>query len=144
MPKLTKTFVSNAKPPDKGQIIYRDTAFVGLGLRVTPAGCKSYVVEGRVNGVFRRITLGRENQMTPTAARKKAYKILATLASGKDPTLEKNKKKVRDATLQEVLEHYLSVRNVRPNHEEVLHKHYSTMFGRLARQTRDSNYPRDG
>jgi len=115
MPKLTKMFVSNVKLPDKGQIIYRDTALVGLGLRVTPAGCKSYVVEGRVNGVFRRITLGRETQMTPTAARKKAQKVLVTLASGKDPTIEKAKKKIRGVTLQEVLEHYLSVRNIRPN-----------------------------
>ena len=41
MPKLTKFFVANAKPPEKGQIIYRDTAVVGLGLRVTPTGCKS-------------------------------------------------------------------------------------------------------
>src|SRR5262250_1833744 len=103
MPKLTKLFVSNVKLPDKGQIIYRDTALVGLGLRVTPAGCKSYVVEGRANGVFRRITLGRENQMTPTAARKKAQKLLATMASGKDPIIEKTKKKIRGVTLQEVL-----------------------------------------
>jgi integrase len=115
MPKLTKLFVSNVKLPDKGQIIYRDTAVVGLGLRVTPAGCKSYIVEGRANGVFRRITLGRESQMTPTAARKKAQKLLATMASGKDPIVEKTKKKIRGVTLQEVLEHYLSVRNIRPN-----------------------------
>lgn len=115
MPKLTKLFVANAKPPDKGQIIYRDTAVVGLGLRVTPSGCKSYVVEGRVNGVFRRITLGRENQLTPTAARKKAQKILTTLAAGKDPIIEKSKKKIRGATLREVFEHYLTVRNLRPN-----------------------------
>jgi integrase len=115
MPKLTKLFVSNVKLPDKGQILYRDTAVVGLALRVTPAGCKSYVVEGRANGVFRRITLGRENQMTPTAARKKAQKLLATMASGKDPIVEKTKKKIRGVTLQEVLEHYLTVRNIRPN-----------------------------
>lgn len=115
MPKLTKFFVANAKPPEKGQIIYRDTAVVGLGLRVTPTGCKSYVVEGRVNGVFRRISLGRENELTPTAARKKAQKLLATLAAGKDPTVERAKKKIRGVTLQEVFEHYLSVRNLRPN-----------------------------
>jgi integrase len=115
MPKLTKFFVSNVKLPEKGQIIYRDTTLVGLGLRVTPAGCKSYVVEGRVNGVFRRITLGRENQMTPSAARKKAQKILATLASGKDPTVERARRKIRGVTLKEVLEHFLSVRNLRAN-----------------------------
>jgi integrase len=115
MPKLTKMFVSNVKLPDKGQIIYRDSALVGLGLRVTPAGCKSYVVEGRVNGVFRRVTLGRENQMTPSAARKKAQKVLATFASGKDPIVERSKKKIRGVNLRGLLAHYLSIRNVKPN-----------------------------
>lgn len=115
MPKLTKMFGANVTLPEKGQIIYRDTAVVGLGLRVTPTGCKSYVVEGRVNGVFRRISLGRENELTPTAARKKAQKLLAALAAGKDPTVEKTKRKIRGVTLREVFDHYVSVRNLRPN-----------------------------
>src|SRR5262245_33474215 len=114
MPKLTKMFVSSARPPEKGQIIYRDSALPGLGLRVTP-GSRSYIVEARANGVLRRITLGKVNQLTPTAARKKAQKLLATMAAGKDPTLERYNKRIRGVTLQEVLERFLSVRNVRPN-----------------------------
>ncbi len=35
MPKLTKMFISNIKPPEKGQAIYRDSTLLGLGLRVT-------------------------------------------------------------------------------------------------------------
>lgn len=114
MPKLTKMFISNIKPPEKGQVIYRDSALPGLGLRVTPKSM-SYIVEGRVNGSFRRVTLGKEWQLTPTDARKKAKKVIATMAAGKDPTAEKAKKKIRGATLKEVLDHFLSVRNLKPN-----------------------------
>jgi integrase len=39
----------------------------------------------------------------------------AMMAAGKDPTLEKQRKKTVSATLQDVLDHYLSVRNLRPN-----------------------------
>ncbi|MCC7531180.1 MAG: DUF4102 domain-containing protein, partial [Candidatus Melainabacteria bacterium] len=85
MPKLTKLFISSIKPPEKGQVIYRDSALPGLGLRVTPKSM-SYIAEGRVNGSFRRVTLGKEWQLTPTEARKKAKKVIATLAAGKDPT----------------------------------------------------------
>jgi integrase len=37
------------------------------------------------------------------------------MAAGKDPTAERAKKKLRGATLQEVLDHYFSVRNLKPN-----------------------------
>ncbi len=75
----------------------------------------SYIVEGRANGVLRRISLGKESQLTPTEARKNAKKVLAAMAAGKDPTAEKAKKKLRGASLQEVLEHYFLVRNLKPN-----------------------------
>lgn len=110
MPKLTKMFISSIKPPNKGQVIYRDSVLPGLGLRVTPKS-----VEGRVNGTFRRVALCKERQLTPSDARKKAVKVLATMASGKDPTAEKAKRKIRGATLQEVLDHFLSVRILKPN-----------------------------
>lgn len=70
MPKLTKHFVAGATPPDNGQIIYRDTVVLGLGLRVT-RGSRSYIVEARANGVLRRITLGKDSQLTPTEAKRR-------------------------------------------------------------------------
>lgn len=114
MPKLTKLFIASIKPPQRGQIFFRDSLLIGLGLRVTPGSC-SYIVEARVNGVLRRITLGKASQLTPTDARKKAQKLLANMAAGKDPTIEKAKRKIKGATLEEVLDHYLSVRNLKPN-----------------------------
>lgn len=114
MPKLTNFFVSTLPFPEKGQVFYRDSSLPGFGLRVTPTK-RTYIVEARVNGILRRITLGDQSKMTATIARAKALKLLAQMAAGKDPTVEKAKKKVLGATLQEILEHYLSVRNVRPN-----------------------------
>jgi integrase len=114
MPKLTKKFVNSVLHPDKGQMIYRDERLPGFGLRVTP-GSKTYVVEARVDGVARRITLGKAGALTPATARKKAQRMQAMMAAGKDPMREKSRKKIIGVTLQEVLEQYLSVRNLRPN-----------------------------
>lgn len=114
MPKLTKKFVDSVPNPDKGQIIFRDDRLPGFGLRVTP-GSKTYVVEARVQGVARRIAIGKVGILTPATARKKARRMQAMMAAGKDPMLEKTRKKIVGVTLQEVLEHYLTVRNLRPN-----------------------------
>src|SRR5271163_101270 len=114
MPKLTQKFVHSVLHPDKGQIIFRDDRLPGFGLRVTPSS-KTYVVESRVQGVARRITLGRVSVLTPATARKKARRMQAMMAVGKDPMLEKARKEIIGVTLQEVLDQYLSVRNLRPN-----------------------------
>lgn len=114
MAKLTKKFVNNVPLPDKGQLIFRDDQLPGFGLRVTP-GSKTYVVEARVNGIQRRITLGKNGALTPATARKKALRIQAMMAAGRDPILEKTRKKIIGVTLQEVFDRYLSVRNLKPN-----------------------------
>jgi integrase len=113
MPKLTNFFVSTLPFPEKGQVFYRDSSLPGFGLRVTPTR-RTYIVESRVNGILRRITLGDQAKMTATVARTKAFKLLSQMAAGKDPTAEKAKKKIATVTLQEILDHFLSVRIVRP------------------------------
>jgi integrase len=113
MPKLTNKFVSSVPHPDKGQIIFRDDRLPGFGLRVTP-GSKTYVVEARLNGVARRISIGKVGVLTAATARKKARRMQAMMATGKDPMVEKARKQIVAVTLQEILEQYLSVRNLRP------------------------------
>jgi integrase len=114
MPKITNSFVSKLPFPVKGQVFYRDSSLPGFGLRVTP-GSRTYIVEARVNGIVRRIKLGDHKKMTAAIARARALKLLAQMAVGKDPTAEKAKKKIATVTLQEVLDHYISVRSLRPN-----------------------------
>lgn len=114
MPKLTKTFVKNVGFPERGQVIYRDDLLPGFGLRVTP-GSKSFVVEARVQGIARRLTLGRDGILTPASARKEARLLRAMMAAGKDPVIERQKKRIAGATLRDVMEKYLTVRILRPN-----------------------------
>ncbi len=91
MPKLTLKFIeSKIRPPQRGQIIYRDTLLRGFALRVTP-GSMSYVVECRVNGISRRITIGPHGPLTPELARKEAQKLLAMMTTGRDPVMEAEK-----------------------------------------------------
>ncbi|MBZ0188713.1 MAG: Arm DNA-binding domain-containing protein [Candidatus Obscuribacterales bacterium] len=98
MPKLTKSFVKSISFPSSGQIIFRDDQLPGFGLRVTP-GSKTYIVEARVNGVARRITLGKDGLLTPATARKKARRLQAMMAAGKDPMLEKQRRNIIGVTL---------------------------------------------
>ncbi|MBK8223410.1 MAG: DUF4102 domain-containing protein [Candidatus Obscuribacter sp.] len=46
------------------------------------------MVEGRVNGVSRRLTLGRDGALTPAAARKKARRLLSLMAADNDPLIK--------------------------------------------------------
>lgn len=72
MPKLTNQFIeSEIEVPVSGQRFYRDADLPGFAMRVTPK-CKSYVLERRVGGVNRRITIGKCSEMTLDIAKKQA------------------------------------------------------------------------
>jgi len=95
--------------PDRGQKIYRDSELKGFGLRVTP-GSMSYIVESRVNGKSRSVTIGRCEDMTPEQARREARRILGQMSQNKVPTPKQSK-----VTLREVLDSFLDVRKLKPN-----------------------------
>ncbi len=70
MPELTKQFIElETQTPVSGQCFYRDEDVPGFGVRVTPKS-KSYIFEKRVDGVNRRITIGKYNEMSFDSARK--------------------------------------------------------------------------
>jgi len=92
-------------------MFYRDRELKGFALRVTRQSI-SYVVEKRVNGTNRRITLGSHTLLTPEMARKEAERLLAMMAAGIDPQLLKQRKKI---TLRQVFDDYLQSRTLRRN-----------------------------
>lgn len=115
MPRISQKFIDRkVKRPDYGQVIYRDDELIGFGLRVT-RGSISYIVECRVNGINRRITIGPHGRFDPDTAREEAKKLLVTMTRGKDPREEEAKDKLSQITLAEVLEDYLATRSLRPN-----------------------------
>lgn len=89
--KLPKYVVDRFAPPQTVQRFPRDAQIKGFGLRITPSETKSFIVEKRVNGRVRRMTLGRYGELTVEQARKEARKLLGQVATGTDPVAEKHR-----------------------------------------------------
>lgn len=70
----------------------------GLGVRVTSTGIKTFFVRYRQNGAQRRLNLGRYPALTLAGARKRARKILAEVADGADPALDRRSRRSHETT----------------------------------------------
>ena len=92
---LSERVVRDAKSDGKTRVIW-DNRIRGLGLRVTAKGVKSYVLNYRFNGRERRMTLGRDSEISLKDAQKKAAEHLEGIRlDGIDPL------EVREAARQE-------------------------------------------
>lgn len=109
--KLTKTHVDRLAPPTHGQAFLRDALLKGFAVRVTANGVKSFVVEKRINGRVKRITLGRYPDLTVEQARKEAQKNLGKIATGLDPVAEKEQARLQGVTLREAFADFLKARH---------------------------------
>ena len=96
--------------------VERDTFFwddelPGFGVRLSPKGKKTYVLQYRLPGLGRRgtakrISLGEHGALTPEEARKLAKKELGRVANGVDPAAERFARKSA-ATVKELGTLYL-------------------------------------
>lgn len=106
---LTQVVVSKANGPaaDKGlQTFYRDNKLLGLALRVTAGGARSFVLETRIKGRQRRMTLGRYPYMNVATARKRAFALKVAIAEGGDPVAEKRDER-HELTFGDLADTYL-------------------------------------
>lgn len=129
MSKLTKQFIeSEIHPPLSGQRFYRDDDILGFAIRVTPKS-KSYILEKRVDGVNRRITIGRCSAISLDAAKKQACIMLGDIAKGNDPKTGKRINTLKDITLREVLQKFLDIRPIREqtqrNYYFAINRHFN-------------------
>jgi len=107
--KITKRAINSLKPGDRD--CYRwDSELTGFGVKVTPAGTKTYLVQYRLGGrkgVTRRVTIGRHGApWTADSARKEAKRLLGEVAAGKDPADAKRREK-DDITISQLCDQYL-------------------------------------
>lgn len=83
---FTTSKVEKAKcDPGKTQTFLWDSGAPGLGLRVTQAGSKAYVLESRVNGKTLRITIGDPKVWTLGDAQAEARRLQTLCDQGSDP-----------------------------------------------------------
>jgi integrase len=107
MSRLTKKSVDALAVPATSQAFLWDSELRGFGVRVTPSGLKTFVVQYRTqDGRSRRMALGRYGLMTVEKAREEARIKLGLVASGIDPAATEG---VRDArfTVAELCDWYL-------------------------------------
>ena len=87
---LTERRIRDAKPEAKTRILW-DSQVKGLGLRITPAGTKSYVLNYRIAGRERRATLARASDLPLKAARARASEELTAIRAGTTDPLERQR-----------------------------------------------------
>jgi integrase len=88
--RLTDVVVRNAEPPDHGQRFIWDTEIKRFALRVTARGAKSFVLDYRVKGLQRRITIGSYPDWKVAAARNEAKAMKREVDRGGDPMGERH------------------------------------------------------
>ena len=81
---LTEAKIRDAKPEATTRILW-DHAVRGLGVRVTPAGAKSFVIQYRTKGRQRRWTLAQCAAISLKRARERAGEQLLSIRNGSDP-----------------------------------------------------------
>lgn len=86
--KVTKKVVDTAKCPTQGQVFVRDVELRGFALRITP-GSKTFILEKKINGRVRRMTLGRCGVLTVDQARDLAKVKIGAITNGEDPAEER-------------------------------------------------------
>ena len=87
--KLTARDVDALAPQPGVQYVTWDREPKGFGIRVSPAGTKTYILKYRTKaGRVRWATIGRVDDLALDKARDKAYAWRGLVAAGKDPLQE--------------------------------------------------------
>jgi len=106
---ITKRAVDAARARSADSYLW-DRELPGFGLKVTPVGRKVYLVQYRLGGRkarTRRVTIGQHGELTPTAARAEAKRLLGEIAAGRDPAIERDKARA-DKPLTTVFEQFMA------------------------------------
>jgi Arm DNA-binding domain/Phage integrase, N-terminal SAM-like domain len=106
--RITKRIVDVAQPGNRDRFIW-DRDLSGFGLKVTPRGRKTYIVQFRVGGrqgTTRRVTLGAHGKLTPEKARAEAKRILGEAAAGRDPVELRKSATTARLLLSEAMERF--------------------------------------
>jgi len=126
--KLTKSIVESIPLPGSGQSFLWDIETKGFGLRLTPTA-RTYIVQGRVAGRDRRVTLGKHGVLTVQQARKRAQRELSLMSEGKDPSKERKRREAQGVTLGQVVQAYLKDRrNLKESSRADIRKHLEGSF----------------
>lgn len=110
---FTASRINALKARDKRYEI-RDEKTVGLTLRITPNGIKTWNWYRKVDGTPKRATIGRFPEVDINTARKAAAKLSGEVALGIDPIAKRKQTVLTSMTLKEAWNEYLESKKLRP------------------------------
>ena len=99
---LTERRIRDAKPGPKTRILW-DAQVKGLGVRITPAGAKSFILNYYVGGRERRATLARISEVALQAARERAGAELIRIRDGEADPLQRRRAAREAPTVNDAL-----------------------------------------
>jgi integrase len=132
--KLTKGYVDRIKAGAKDEFHW-DTEVKGFGLRVTPTGKMTFIVQGRVEGSGKeaRITIGPFGVFTCEQARDLAREHLRSMRMGLDPRELKRQDDAMKVSLRSVCDAYISrPGKLKASSAAVIERHVTTTFASWA------------
>ena len=103
--RLTDAIVKRTGAGDRPQVISWDADVKGFGLRVTNRGAKSFILDYRIGGRQRRITIGSYPDWSVAAARTEAGNLKREVDLGRDPMGERHAERAAP-TLRDLWDRY--------------------------------------
>jgi integrase len=128
--KLTKTYIEKIKSGPKDNFHW-DTEIKGFGVRVTPRGKITFIVQGRIEGTGAnpRITIGPFGIFTVDQARNQAREHLRTMRLGTDPRALAKQAAVTQVTLGQIAEAYVGrPGKLKASSKSAINRHVETTF----------------
>ncbi len=133
--KLTDRTVQALRPDPRRQVDYFDVRWPGFGVRVSPAGRKSWIILYRFHGRVRRVTIGPYPYVSLADARAKAKAVGTQVFQGTDPAAIKAAERLAE-TFAQLAEEYLE-RHAKPRKrtwredERILKRELLPHWGRM-------------
>lgn len=137
MTKLTKKMVDELKFPAGNltasgkpvtQAFLWDSETRGFGVRVTPDGKRTFIVQGRVHGKELRRTVGLYGVETVDQARDNAREQLRGMRIGIDPRAVAKEKAAQTVTVRAVADAYMRDRPLKESSKAEIERHVTTTF----------------
>lgn len=133
--RLDDKVVRRLEAPVTGNRITYDEDVKGFGIRITTAGAKAFILNYRLGGQERRITIGSFPDWTVTAAREQAKNLKRKVDVGQDPMGERHKERAAP-TVADLAQLYreLHLQRKRPssrrNDEVIMSRHILPALGK--------------
>ena len=131
--RLNEQVIRALETPEKAHRIWYDNEIPGFGVRVTRAGTRAFILNYRVEGRERRMTIGTWPSWTATAARNRAKELRREIDQGIDPLGSKERQrsaKTFSELAKEYLEKYASKKKSGYRDAEYLRRDVLPRWGR--------------